>query len=447
MLRYQRYYGDSRRSENPFEPNARETIMRSIHKSPHTPHPQKHHVQQVPGAPSRLHAPDDPELVGQIKLQDPTVFFDTHEEKVRVWNLLYRSLRPCTLFIVDGRPSVNAAAKRARLDERKLTVAPLSELRPHDDHRIFLEKLREGVVEVGEEFNRELSRLSVASTSQRKAKERLRGFPMHPVPYQPQAYRYLTNEAEASETYFVNVLQPVMSVATQFVSHWQPTRKGTRLELVLSSQYGVVEGTGKPSALDFIFSLATWPPTAKPHYRFDLCIVELKRPGYVREEDWNADHFGNARNGKSVDSWAKPLLPQALLYARRTGCERFFFSDYSTTVGVHVDHPSLGDEKEHAPGSTAPVHVGARIVEHLDNPQHPYDAGPSVAILYEIYEGLRALGIFSEDDGVFEGVGHYRDEHDKKQPIPLHRNIEEFFDEHGDPRSVGPSDSPVKRRP
>lgn len=197
MLRYQRYYGDSRRSENPFEPNARETIMRSIHKSPHTPHPQKHHVQQVPGAPSRLHAPDDPELVGQIKLQDPTVFFDTHEEKVRVWNLLYRSLRPCTLFIVDGRPSVNAAAKRARLDERKLTVAPLSELRPHDDHRIFLEKLREGVVEVGEEFNRELSRLSVASTSQRKAKERLRGFPMHPVPYQPQAYRYLTNEAEA----------------------------------------------------------------------------------------------------------------------------------------------------------------------------------------------------------------------------------------------------------
>ncbi|BGP00226.1 hypothetical protein RTBOTA2_003589 [Rhodotorula toruloides] len=445
MLRYQRYYGESRRSGNPFEPNARETTMRSLHKSPHTPHPQKHHAQ-VPGAPSRLHAPDDPELVGQVKLQDPTIFVDLHEKRIHVWQLLYRPLRSSSMFIVDGRPSINAAAKRAQLDKRTLTVAPLDELRPHDDHRIFLEKLRDGVVEVGEEFNREVARLTVASTSQRKAKERPRGLPLHPVPYQPQVYRYLTNEAEASETYFVNVLQPVMSVATQLVRHWDPMKNGTRLELVLSSQYSVVEGTGKPSALDFIFSLVTWPPTAEPHYRFDLCIVELKRPGYVREEDWNENHFGSTMKGGPVSPWAQSLLPQALLYARRTGCERFFFSDYHTTVGVHVDYPSLGDEKTHQPGSNAGVHVGARIVKHHDNPQHPYAAGPSVAILYEIYEGLRALGIFSEDDGVFEGVGHYHDEHNKRQPIPLHPNIEEFFEEHGDPRHVAPSDSPVKRR-
>lgn len=37
-----------------------------------------------------------------------------------------------------------------------------------------------------------------------------------------------------------------MSVATQLVRHWDPMKNGTRLELVLSSQYSVVEGTGKP---------------------------------------------------------------------------------------------------------------------------------------------------------------------------------------------------------
>lgn len=52
--------------------------------------------------------------------------------------------------------------------------------------------------------------------------------------------------AARSETYFLNVLQPVMSVASQFI-HWEQTKKGTRLELVLSSQYNVTEDTGKPS--------------------------------------------------------------------------------------------------------------------------------------------------------------------------------------------------------
>ncbi|BGP25352.1 hypothetical protein Rt10032_c04g1938 [Rhodotorula toruloides] len=446
MSRYQRNYGDSYRSGNPFEPGRRETTMRSLHKSPHTPHPQKHHAQ-VPGAPERLRDPDEPDVVGQVRLQDPTGFIDMHEKKVHVLQLLQRHLRPCSMFIVDGRPSINAAAKRAQLDKRTLTVAPLSELRPHDDHRIFLAKLRDGIVVVGEDFDREIGRLSIAGSSQPKPPSKVRGLPLHPVPYQPQAYRYLANEAEASETYYANVLQPVMSVATQFIRHWEPMRNGTRLELVLSSQYSVSEGTGKPSALDFIFSLVTWPPTAQPHYRFDLCVVELKRPGYVREQDWDENHFGPHKKDSGVSSWAQYLLPQALLYARRTGCERFFFSDYHNTVGVHVDYPSLGDEKKHAPGSQAKVHVGARVVKHFDNPEHPYDAGPGVAILYEIYEGLRALGIFSENDAVVEDVGQYLDPQDGRwHKIELHENIKEFFDEQGDPRSVSPGNSPVKKR-
>ncbi|BGP32836.1 hypothetical protein JCM10296v2_004621 [Rhodotorula toruloides] len=425
MLRYQRYYGDSRPSENPFEPNARETTMRSLHTSPNTPHPQKHHAQ-VPGQGAR-----------------PDNFVDLHEKKIHVWQLLHRRLRPCSMFVVDSRPSINVAAKRAQLDKRTLIVAPLSDLRPHDDHAPFLAKLRDGIIEVDDDFRRGIGRLTVADSSQRKAKEKPRGLPLHPVPYPAQAYRYLSNEAEASETYFANVLQPVMSVATQFVRHWDPMKNGTHLELVLSSQYSVTEGTSKLIALDFIFSLVTWPPTAEPHYRFDLCIVELKRPGYVREEDWNADHFGSARNGRSARSWAQPLLPQALL----TGCERFFFSDYHTTVGVHVDYPTLGDENEHAPGSDAKVHFGARVVKHVDEPHHPYDAGPGVAILYEIYEGLPALGIFSDNDGVFDNVGQYLDPEDGRwHNIELHENIEEFFEKHGDPRRVSPGNSPVKKR-
>lgn len=150
-------------------------------------------------------------------------------------------------------------------------------------------------------------------------------------------------------------------------------------------------------------------------------------------------------------------------YSRRTGCERFFFSDYRTTVGVHVDYESVGDEEKHPSGTTADVHVGARIVQYVSTPKHPYDAGPSVAILYEIYEGMRALGIFSEDDGIFNGVGEYFDEEERKwEKIKLHvsnfclpdcqvvltfvrpqENIVEFFEKHGDPRKVSPNGSPV----
>lgn len=198
MLRYKRYYGNSARSGNPFEPGARETTMRSLHKSPHTPHPQKHqHAQVPPGAPERPTLPDEPEVEGVFKVQDPTLYHDLHvEQKVAAWHLLHRAPRACSMFVVTSRPSINAAAKRAQLDKRTLIVASLSELRPHDDHEVFLAKLSRGLISAGEDFAREMSGLRVAESPQRKSKD-VGGLYIHPVPHQPQVYRYLTNEAEA----------------------------------------------------------------------------------------------------------------------------------------------------------------------------------------------------------------------------------------------------------
>ncbi|GAA6048456.1 hypothetical protein JCM3770_003766 [Rhodotorula araucariae] len=448
----------------PFSPATRLLLsprkLRSHRGPPHTPERHHDYLLGTPSAPARPQGSPGPTDEDQETLHCPT-YKDAERDngrewkiaKVPPWEMLYRKLNDMYAILPkrSEKPAINRAARNAKMHERVLKVVNWDDLREHDDPERFLDVLfedqrgahHEGPGDVRHKgLEKAMAGLSLKGSEPRPfvhgveepnpfaRHARTSGEPsfLRKVLYFPQTERLLLNEANASEAFLSNALNPVVAVVGQFlpakwrphpVGHDQPVGPG--LHVLCSGQHplaGAEDESGRPSALDLTFALVSWPPNAEPKFRFDLVICELKRPGYVLHEHWQDQNFHPKHK---VHEHPSNLLRQLMLYNHRSSCERFILSDYLSTVAVHVDYPSMKSPN-------APVVVGAKPVTFKNQsgcPQDPYSGGPGTAIAYEIAMALRALGC--TDKRLFP-LDEYEDKEGRYHRVQLHPDIKEFLE-------------------
>ncbi|BGP48981.1 hypothetical protein JCM10450v2_004860 [Rhodotorula kratochvilovae] len=419
-------------------PSAVQTLLsppklRSRRLAPHTP--ARKHEYATPWAPARPEAPAQSAGESGERLHVPSVasaergnLNRLYVNKVHPSRVLHRQLNDLYAVVATGKPAINRAAVNEKIHERKLQVVPWSELRSLDDPERFLEVL----FETYEGFVEHMDRLNVKDNnpfddSQRRgeqAKEHL----LSDIRNFPQTERFLTNEANASEAFLSNALNGVVAIVEQFLPEEYRPSVGDRrgpvgpgLKIICSGQHplpGTVDASGKPSALDLTFALVSWPPNAEPKLRFDLVICELKRPGYIEHEHWTGRK--NFHQDK-VHEYPAALLPQVMLYNKRSECERYILTDYLKTVAVHIEHESMADPQAH-------VVVGAQPVTfERGRPKSPYEGGEAVAVAFEVAMALRGLGCANEK--LFPNA--YHDHEGKVHRIPLHPEIKDFLIKNG----------------
>ncbi|GAA5890612.1 hypothetical protein JCM8208_004934 [Rhodotorula glutinis] len=446
----------------------RKRLQRRQYLPPSTPKPQASY-SHTPWAPERPlvggSADEEQPLYHRPTYSnqhhgDPDPFIK-HKVAVHPSKVLHRPLNDQWAIVARTTPAVNKAAERESIHLRGLEVVEWNELRSHDNPREFLELLfkkddrgdyfttprnkKAGEPSSHEHLNRAHDQVEQDNAVTRRVQERaavkniskkltleqlsLSDRGLLPIDYFPQIERFLTNEANASEAFISNALNGVVAVAEQFLpAEYLSTHVhegapvGPGLKVICSGQHALekhADDSGNASALDLTFALVSWPPTAAPKLRFDLVIVEMKRPGYVLHEHWTGDNFHHT--SKKVHAFPKALLPQVMLYNHRSGCERFVFSDYLASVAVHVDHESMVHPDK------AEVLVGAQpITFERGSPDSPYKGGVGTAIAYEVAQALKALGCANPD--LFHNV--YHDEQGEEQKIPLHDSIHKFLRAH-----------------
>ncbi|GAA5924185.1 hypothetical protein JCM3775_005616 [Rhodotorula graminis] len=450
----------------------RKRLQRKQYLPPSTPKPQESY-SHTPWAPERPVAGEPVDNTGAV-YHAPTYSNQHHGDLdpfsrsgilVHPSKVLHRPLNDQWAIVAKTTPAVNKAAEREAIHLRGLEVVDWAELRSHDNPLEFLKLLfkkdgrgdnfahtprkKAGGSSASERFNQAHEHLKKDNAVTRRAQERvaqnaseltleklsLSDRDLRPIDYFPQIERFLTNEANASEAFISNALNGVVAVAEQFLpSDYLSTHVhedapvGPGLKIICSGQHALekhADDSGNASALDLTFALVSWPPTQKPKFRFDLVIVEMKRPGYVVHEHWtgvNFRHVHDEREGDKVHLFPKMLLPQVMLYNRRSGCERFVFSDYLASVAVHVDHESMVDPAK------AKVLVGAQpITFERGSPVSPYKGSVGTAIAFEVAQALKALGCANPD--LFRSV--YSDKDGQEHEIPLHESIETFLRTHG----------------
>ncbi|GAA5848327.1 hypothetical protein JCM9279_001012 [Rhodotorula babjevae] len=388
--------------------------------------------------------------------------------------VLHRPLNDQWAILAKTAPAVNRAAQGLLIHERPLEVVEWNELRSHDNPVEFLELLFKKDDRAGEfahtprkESKEPAERVTLEQIRRKQTLSKkltleelsLSDRGLVPVDYFPQIERFLTNEANASEAFISNALNGVLAVAEQFLpadylseSVHENAPIGPGIKVICSGQHALekhaddsgnafvsfllvlpplgTDASTSPgahstsrsrSALDLTFALVSWPPTAEPKFRFDLCIVEMKRPGYVVHDHWLGKNFHHTH--KNVHAFPKALLPQVMLYNQRSGCERFVISDYLASVAVHVDHESMVHKDK------AEVLVGARpITFERGTPDSPYKGGVGTAIAYELAQALKALGCVNPS--LFSHLV-YHDEQQKPHKVTLHESIHKFLHAHG----------------
>ncbi|BGP17011.1 hypothetical protein JCM10213_000354 [Rhodosporidiobolus nylandii] len=383
-----------------FSPAAR-TSRVAVYLSPaHGRHPHNTRSQQFFKTPKAIRSPhrapeaparSQPGRADATGLYHPHAFHDPYAKpdfRVRAVELLSRPLRPCYAYVKTDAPRVNAAAERANLHIVPVETHMWATMRLHDAPEIFMKAVYR------EEDAFHITGPGPALNQNSRVAEAL---PL--VPYFPQVERFLRNEADAAETFLTNVINPAAEILNTILYQ---SRRGDGLRVIVSSQHSISnpDVPGQSSALDFTLSLVSWPPVDgwRHEIRFDLCIIEFKRPGYIRPKDWQGGAFVNAGSAGRI------LLAQPLLYCKNTGCERFILSDYLHHVAVHIDHEKI---RRHEQTKEA-VHVSARMIESDKgkryNPEDPfvkpeaggvtpYEHGPMCVLVYECTEALRSLGI------------------------------------------------------
>ncbi|GAA5975283.1 hypothetical protein JCM11641_005917 [Rhodosporidiobolus odoratus] len=352
----------------------------------HTPLPKRSPPREpnAPKQPDRSNQ-DDTEPA-RLYIPGPTHDFTRGKEsKIPVANMIQRPLLQLYALVKHGNPPVNAAAVAADYHTKRISIdQDWDDLRPHDKEatRILLDAIY---------------------------REDKGVYQMLQVRYSPQVEAFLENEADASGAFRANVLNPAIDIInTVFLEH-AAKHSDHKLKVILSCEHSVANlGTSTTSALDYAISLVTWPPHQGHRHllRFDLLIVEMKRPGYILLEDFESQHL------KRNDSRGRRLIAQPMLYCKNTGCERFLLSDYLSTVAVHVDHATVDGGE--------PVHVAARPVvsrSHgsleddmrnmiLNGRVTPYNMGPLAAVIAECWHALRGLGLidYGADRPLFPGA-------------------------------------------
>ncbi|POY71112.1 hypothetical protein BMF94_5869 [Rhodotorula taiwanensis] len=338
----------------------------------------------------------------------------------------------CPFFVPTSEPTHNRAAKRAGLDKKAVDVVSWETIHPHDHGGDFLDALfrethKRHIQHVLKKDRPDLPQDKVS----REVADIHRKYHPHGSESFPQLepfyniFRPLANEAQASETFFANVIVGARDainrlIRDDFVANGM--YPGIRVEI--ESQARVGPDGDASSALDFMLSLVSWPLTVtEDAFRIHLVAVEMKRPGYVLHEDWALE------KGMALDSRAHSLATQLFWYTLRDEqrVERHLLSDYVHSVAVAVDYDSVHAAHQ---GHDEPIVMsavpitnrppkGKRAPKQADpyafphSLESPFEGGPRPALVYMLYEALRTLGVLNK--GVFPHARFYGGDGDGKQ--------------------------------
>ncbi|GAA5948653.1 hypothetical protein JCM3765_004959 [Sporobolomyces pararoseus] len=211
-----------------------------------------------------------------------------------------------------------------------------------------------------------------------------------PVNYFPQVEKVLVLESDVGESVLSNILNPLVDIFNLFI---HPDYKH-RLQCVIRSQQDE-----KSSRLDHaIYLTEIIPPLGKDYeLQLPLVVIEEKAPGIVREQDWNQTN---------ADNWIGKLIPQLFLYAQRSGCSRFFLTNYSETIGVRInllDLESAVHDLELHGKRACHKHVKIQVCSAThefskdSSDKLPCDYGFRMGIASEVFLALIDLGVADYD--------------------------------------------------
>ncbi|GAA5840012.1 hypothetical protein JCM5353_005169 [Sporobolomyces roseus] len=216
------------------------------------------------------------------------------------------------------------------------------------------------------------------------------------------------------------------------IADWDPQhdvkRSQQRPKLLILE--GDVADSANSSKLDHAIYLTEISPREGKDYQLQLplVVIEEKAPGIVRDEDWRP-HPLHPRDSSA--NWMHLLLPQLFLYAHRTGCHRFFLTNYNTTVGVQMNLNELNDAAKALDGKAQMSEVEIRtrsctteLKEHSKANHHPYSYGFRMALAFEVFMALSDLGVadYALLDKELAKHHHYKvdDRITKHVKTPLH---------------------------
>ncbi|GAA6007349.1 hypothetical protein JCM11491_003097 [Sporobolomyces phaffii] len=326
---------------------------------------------------------------------------------VSIRDLLFRPLLEPPAKISEAKPAVNKAAQKQGLDTRHVRVVglPAFDTPGSLDQAHFLDFI---------ESDRAPKVPNFPQMTRYHAREAdvayVRSLTSEPICSTTEAVGAIRD----SGSYLTNVVNPAVAILQTMIDR----RYHRLLKIVVAAQYEAfpedVEDGQSNSKLDDIITLQKWPLTraeiqsGTPTFKKILFIIEYKRPGYIEDEDWKARHL------ETLDSRARRLLAQLILYARNFACESFVFSDYKTSIAVKVDVEEALDA--HATIDVAAVDCKS-LVEHDRHLAHA--ANPILALVWTGVVALDKLGILRRD---IRG--------DEPGERPLHPHLRDYLGPH-----------------
>ncbi|GAA5923930.1 hypothetical protein JCM3775_005551 [Rhodotorula graminis] len=209
-----------------------------------------------------------------------------------------------------------------------------------------------------------------------------------------QSRRILDNEADASNAFVSNVLNPALAVLQHFLAeHLRQHFEIVLLSEVVAEDVVLEAGSTSRSCLrlDHVFALVSTQKNAKNERLLKpqkaLVIIEMKCYNLVRREDWPQDLKAQPRAlSEQNDRRAYRLLPQLLLYARKWQCSRIYLSDYAGSLALDIDFTKIGS------GRAVPI-AFKFCIEASRKRDSLYESGVRAAITFDAVEALRALGV------------------------------------------------------
>ncbi|GAA6012911.1 hypothetical protein JCM11491_006222 [Sporobolomyces phaffii] len=241
-------------------------------------------------------------------------------------------LAPCDYAHVESSPSENKVASKEEIySERLFAFSRWRQVRPVYRQIQFLRKLS-GTVRVS-----------------------------------PQPSRVLINETDAKEAYCFNVLTPLVEIANKFIA----PHLRQHFEVQLFAEYPIE-----------INKRATDRGVPAQRERHDL----------VSNGDWTHIDRSRTRPLDAVEEHTiVTMLPQLLMYVHLLRCRRIVLTDYSDTVTCDIDENAFEQLDKAIP-------LSFRAVSNRPDPDPaaPRDLssfGPRLALAFELYEGLKGLGL------------------------------------------------------
>ncbi|BGP48854.1 hypothetical protein JCM10450v2_004731 [Rhodotorula kratochvilovae] len=208
----------------------------------------------------------------------------------------------------------------------------------------------------------------------------------------PQTERILANEADASNAFLANIVDPIFPIISDFVApDYQPF-----FELAVMSEVTPdTKGDGN-IRLDHLIRLVDKPvhklrrgEKRRLVVKNALVIIEMKRHALVRPTDWPADLRLKPRRLNKGDARANELLPQLLMYSKYWCCPCVYLSAYTETMAYNVEYERLRENSDgHLPLSFAVCSDTSK-----KHKKSVYDYGERMSLAFDVFAGLKELGV------------------------------------------------------